>query len=195
PPAGLVADGRAYSELVTRHLIDGALRLVADFHRQNPLRPGIPKASLASRLGATPAAVEALVEKEASLEDRGTVVASAAFSVGRTPQQEEVWDRARRSLREAGWAVPRLSELPLEPELAHALARGGELVRVSEDFAYLPEQIHELTERARSLDDGFTVSEFKDSVGLSRKYAVPLLEWMDANGVTVRTRDRRRARR
>jgi selenocysteine-specific elongation factor len=40
----------------------------------------------------------------------------------------------------------------------------------------------------------FTVAEFRDHFELSRKYAVPLLEWMDANGVTERDGDVRTVR-
>jgi selenocysteine-specific elongation factor len=90
--------------------------------------------------------------------------------------------------------VPRVTELELGIELVHALVREGELVRVSDDFVYLPSQVESLLAILRSISEPFTVSDFKDRSALSRKYAVPFLEWADRSGHTVRQGDTRRLR-
>lgn len=64
-------------------------------------------------------------------------------------------------------------------------------MRVSDDLVYLPDQIEALTGRLEELPPRFTVAAFRDLTGLTRKYAVPLLEWMDRAGATVRTGDER----
>ena len=51
---------------------------------------------------------------------------------------------------------------------------------------YLPEQIEELLARLGDLPERFTVAAFRDAMGLTRKYAVPLLERLDGSGATVR---------
>jgi len=89
---------------------------------------------------------------------------------------------------------PRITELGLHPELVHALVRKGNLVQVSADFCYLPDHLEELASVIRSFESPFTVSEFKERAGISRKYAVPLLEWADDAGITVRIGDKRRLR-
>jgi selenocysteine-specific elongation factor len=84
--------------------------------------------------------------------------------------------------------------LGLDPEIVHLKLREGELVRVSENLVYLPEQISDLTGLMAGLGDGFTVADFRDAARLSRKYAVPILEWSDKEGLTVRRGDVRRFR-
>jgi selenocysteine-specific elongation factor len=94
-----------------------------------------------------------------------------------------------------GLAVPRTSTLGLDDESLHAVLRRGRLVVIAPDVAYLPDQIDDITSRLAGLDDGFTVSEFRDAMGVSRRHAVPLLEWLDANGWTSRRGDIRVVRR
>jgi selenocysteine-specific elongation factor len=94
----------------------------------------------------------------------------------------------------ASHAVPKASDLGLGQELLHLLLRIGKLIRVSDDLVYLPEQIDELVATIKSMGEDFTVAEFRDKTGLSRKYAVPLLEWSDREGLTIRRGDTRRPR-
>jgi selenocysteine-specific elongation factor len=70
----------------------------------------------------------------------------------------------------------------------------GKLVRISEDLVYLPEQIDRIVSELRAMEGSFTVAQFRDRTGLSRKYAVPLLEWADKEGLTIRQGDERRLR-
>jgi selenocysteine-specific elongation factor len=90
--------------------------------------------------------------------------------------------------------VPDESELGIDREVVHFKVRNGDLVRVSEELVYLPAQIEEMTTAMSQLGEEFTVAEFRDAVGLSRKYAVPILEWSDKKGLTVRRGDVRRFR-
>ncbi len=64
-------------------------------------------------------------------------------------------------------------------------------MRIAEDLVYLPETIDEMKRRLGHLPDEFTVADFRDAMGISRRQAVPLLEWLDASGVTVRRGDQR----
>lgn len=172
-----------------------ARRLVDAYHRDHPLRPGIPGATLAERLGVGTGVLDALVDADAMLTSTDAAVRLADHTPGRTPEQEAAWEAAKAMLVEAGpGAAPRADELGLGTELLHALVREGELVRIAPDLVYLPEWIERLSDTMHTFEAPFTVSEFKDATGLSRKYAVPLLEWADGAGVTVRMGDRRRPR-
>jgi selenocysteine-specific elongation factor len=84
--------------------------------------------------------------------------------------------------------------LGIDGELVHALIRHGSLVKVSEDFVYLPEQIARVKEALLAMPPRFTVSQFRDQAGLTRRLAVPLLEWCDRQELTVRQGDERRVR-
>lgn len=169
--------------------------VVEGYHDLHPLRPGIGIAELAEGLGLGSAVTTALIDTVDSVEVSGAFASSIGFAVSFSPQQRSTIDGAKQQLRAAGTAaVPRVSELAIDPTLLHAAVRSGELVQVSSDFVYLPEQIDELLAVIDSIDEPFGVSEFKDRAGLSRKYAVPFLEWTDDTGRTVRTGDVRRRR-
>jgi selenocysteine-specific elongation factor len=72
-----------------------------------------------------------------------------------------------------------------------AAAREGLVVRITPDLVVTP-GLAERSERiVRSAADGITVSAFREILGTSRKYAVPLLEWLDRRGVTRREGDLR----
>jgi len=68
----------------------------------------------------------------------------------------------------------------------------GMVLRI-EDLWYTPKQLEGIKERVRELGakGPFTAAEFRDAVGTSRKYAIPLLEHLDAVGFTRRMGDRR----
>ena len=171
------------------------IEAVARYHVQHPLRPGIGIAELAESLGLPTGVVSALAGTLDGVGLDGAFVSSRDFAVDFTPDQRSTIDAAKRALEAAGTtAVPRVPELGVDPTLLHAAVRAGEFVQVSGEFVYLPEQIDELLAVIESFDEPFGVSEFKDRAGLSRKYAVPFLEWTDDTGRTVRTGDTRRKR-
>ena len=169
-------------------------RITARFQTQHPLRPGIPKAELASQAGADPAEIETLVALADQLVDDGASVRTHDFGVSLTAEQVEAWNQAKASLA-ASLAVPRASQLGLTTELVHALVRGGDLVRIDPDLVYLPDQIAQITDRLPELAEGFTVADFRDAFGLTRRQAVPLLEWLDGAGWTTRRGDGRVVRK
>ena len=194
PPAGLLAEGVAVDPARAEALGAELERRVRDFHAANPLRPGVGVAELASLLRLPQPLVSALASRHPSLRLAAGVVAAADFRVERSVEDERAWRDARRLLEEAGVAPPRLRELGLAPELVHALVRQGELVKVAEDLVYLPHQLERVLELLRSLPQPFTVSQFREQAGVSRRHAVPLLEWTDARGITLRRGDLRTLR-
>jgi selenocysteine-specific elongation factor len=183
--------------MISRSALDEARiavrRHLETFHTANPLRPGMPTAALPNLLGMPAPAVEATIDSDPGIVRDGAMVRLSHFVVDRTGREQD-WAAARRALEAAGTSVPRTSELDIDRELLHALIRDGEVVRISDDFVFLPSLIETIVGQMNALSDGFTVSEFKDQTGLSRKYAVPFLEWADRTGLTVRMGDTRRLR-
>jgi selenocysteine-specific elongation factor len=192
---GLNAGGVVASEAEAGNLVGKLSDLVSAWQASNPLRPGAPKAEMASRLGVDAALVDVLVAASSSLVDDASTIRTADFRPGWDDRNEERWEAARDVLAGAGLAVPRASQLGLDTETLHAAVRAGKVIRVAEDLLYLPEQIDEITRRLADLADGFTVADFRDALGLSRRQAVPLLEWADAQGWTSRRGDTRVVRR
>ena len=195
PAEAVIAGPLALSADAAVHLTAAVVQAVADFHQINPLRPGIPKASLAGSLEVDPAVIDVLVSGSPQLRDDGATVAVEGFGGKLTSAQEDAWEGVRVALQSAGLAVPRIKELGIDQELLHALVRRERVVRIGEDLVYLPEQIAQIIDRLGDLPDRFTVAEFRDAYELSRKYAVPLLEYLDGRRITIRDGDYRRLRR
>lgn len=190
-----VVDGVVFHPREIERLAAEARHRVIGFQAQNPLRPGMPTARLAGELGIGQGTLT-IVCSEAGLVVESSHAHTADHLVGLTEAQEAAWGEAGRLLEMAGvGALPRIPELGLDPEVIHTLVREGKLVKVSDDFVFLPAQIEAIVESLGRLEQPFTVSEFKDATGMSRKYAVPFLEWADGRGgLTVRMGDRRRLR-
>ena len=171
----------------------GAVAAVEQYQTANPLRPGIPKASLASRLDVELGLLEVLVAQSDRLAESGATVTIAGHTVVLSPGDEAAWAAARAQMT-AGLTVPLVPELGLSTELVYALERSGSMIRISSQLAYLPEQIDQIIAGLGDLPDEFTVAELRDHFGLTRKYAVPLAEWLDAEGHTTRKGDLRSIR-
>ena len=120
-------------------------------------------------------------------------MAVAGREIRLDPGTESEWQRTREMLS-AALAVPTIDELGIDPELLHLQIRLGNLVRVSGSLVFLPDQIETIRATIAEMTERFTVADFRDATGLSRKYAVPILEWADMEGLTLRQGDTRRAR-
>ncbi len=190
---GIRADDWVVSRTHGQRLTDRTRRLVERAHEENPLRPGLPIATLAGLLEIPPEIAETLVDQSNELARIGPDVSIEGREIEVSGEQEAEWQSARSAL-ESELAVPSIEDLDIDPELLHLKVRIGDLVKVSEEFVYLPSQIDQILEIIRSMPDGFTVADFRDAAGLSRKYAVPILEWSDRQGVTVRRGDGRTTR-
>lgn len=188
PQAGLLVAAYRLEEIRST-----MLSLVQDFHQQNPLRAGIAAGELAQKLSIPAGLVSELVQQQADLSEQDGLVARTGFADELSEQDLTRWRETEQQIRAAGLLVPSVSELSLSEDLVHALVRQSKLVRIG-SFVFLPEQITQMLEVMARLGEDFTVSEFRQQSGISRKYAVPVLEWMDRQGKTIRSGDRRRLR-
>jgi selenocysteine-specific elongation factor len=193
PPDAMIVGDKVMDPRLVDHLARRAVQLVESDHNDHPLRPGLPIATLAEQLRVDADIAEVLVEISERLERRGPDVALPEHEAGLTAEQDAAWQRAHDALA-TSLAVPDVADLSLDPEVVHLKVRSGELVRISPNLVYLPSQVEELAETMAGLGEEFTVAEFRDAAGLSRKYAVPILEWSDKEGLTVRRGDLRRLR-
>jgi selenocysteine-specific elongation factor len=79
-----------------------------------------------------------------------------------------------------------------DPALIDAAGRAGLVVRISAELIVTPAVVRRATALTRDhADAGLTVSALREALGTSRKYAVPLAEYLDASGVTRRVGDLR----
>jgi selenocysteine-specific elongation factor len=97
------------------------------------------------------------------------------------------------SIGKAGFTPPLTKELGADPVLLRALVEAGELVPIG-DFYLTGDRAQQARTVVRDrIEAGgpVTVAAIRDLLGTSRKYAVPLCEWLDATGATRRHGDTR----
>jgi selenocysteine-specific elongation factor len=186
---------------LARHAVSAAL---AEFARRYPVRWGRAKGELKSQLGKSmdaglfDAALASLVE-EGAVESRADQL-RAAGAPAWTPALQQAQDRVVEALSKAGHSVPELSTLAASsvPDAAEHVQRllfEGKAVRVSQDFVYTKAQweaVESALRRHFETHEGLRVSDLKDLLGVSRKHAIPLLEYCDRVGLTLRAGDERR---
>jgi selenocysteine-specific elongation factor len=194
PRPTLVNRDRAFAGAHVESLLAAAIAAVDRFHKTNPLRRGIPRAQLAEHLNLHSDDLEALLTQSTDLEAVDAEVRRIGFGADLSEEAQQAWESANAALRTAGFGPPKRSDLGLGIEVEHALIRRGDLVEVSTDLLYLPETLDTIVGIAEELPTGFSVADFRDKLGITRKHAIPLLEWMDAAGVTIREGDGRRLR-
>jgi selenocysteine-specific elongation factor len=181
-------------------------REVAAFAAKHPARYGVMKGDLKSGLKATldpalfDAAFESLV-RDGAIETRGERVRPAGEPWQPPPATLAALERVERELEAAGLSVMEAPawQSKLGADAAEVAALGtflGRLVRVSQEFTYTARQLEGLRVKLAAhfaRRPTMTVADFKELSGVSRKYAVPLLEHCDRVGWTVRAGDERKA--
>jgi selenocysteine-specific elongation factor len=179
-----------------------------DYQARYPLRHGIPRGELRSRFASRlkPEAVDALVESlvaTGALHPREDRLRLGESALTLPPQLRAAGDRLREILVAADWTVPSSREALARAgapagqegqEFLVYLAGEGEIVRLADDLIYTRDQLARLESEVTAVlraKGELTVADFKAITGVSRKYAVPLLEYLDGRGVTRRSGDNR----
>jgi selenocysteine-specific elongation factor len=179
---------------------------LAAFHAREPLKAGMSKEELRTRLGSLEERIFlALLERFAAagilVVDKDKV-RGAGHAVRLTPAQQAASDRLEAEFREAGVAPPALDEAfaklgltsPSAQAMAQILVDGRRLVRIREGLYFHAEPLQAAVGRVVAFlreHQAITPQEIKDLLGISRKYAIPLLEWLDTQRLTVRVGDKR----
>jgi len=172
---------------------------VADYHRTYPLRPGMPREELRSRLRLASNIFNSLLAQAAGdrlLVDTGSVVRAPDHEIRFSPSQQEKIDALFERFRRAGVNSPSVKEsrAAVGNDVYEALVALDELRPLNEDVVYRTEQYEEvvngITDHLR--EHGRTdAAEIRDLLDTSRKYAIALLEHLDEIRVTRRIGDER----
>ena len=188
-----------------------SLALLAAFHEREPMREGLSREELRQRLSAQLDArlfqrvVQALVDA-GKVESDKDVVRLKGRGRTLTLGDEAARTRLAAELSAAGLAPPTVTELArklgLSPEklqeLLKVLVAQGTGVRVSEELCFDANALAALRERLVAYlkeQKEITTQGFKDLVGQSRKFIIPLSEYFDREKVTLRVGDKRVLRR
>src|SRR3984957_6946232 len=198
--------------LLGRKAFDDVRRKIAEwverFHRENPLSPGIAREDLRANLGKRVKAqtFRAALEERASekkLDVQGELVKRAGSQIALLPEEAQAKGEIEKAFSDAGLAVPSVKEvlakLSVETKraekLLQILLREKSLVRVSPELIFHRDALGhlkaQLVAHKKAKGERISVPVFKDLTGITRKYAIPLLEYLDRERVTRRAGDER----
>ncbi|MFW5732782.1 MAG: selenocysteine-specific translation elongation factor [Planctomycetota bacterium] len=197
--------GRFLHAEAVRELAESVIEVLGEFHDANPLRQGLAPEELASGLGASDQTLAAALDwlgRRGRLEKRGNVLALQGHAAALSEADIAMCERIRETLKASGVTPPLPAELADQVNLDETtfdkfvtlLADNGDVLRLDEKVLVHPSAV----ERAKAVAlelfhaaSGFTTTEFRDALGVSRKYAVPLLDYLDSIKWTVRSANRR----
>jgi selenocysteine-specific elongation factor len=193
--------GRLYAGKVIDDARRTMIATLEGYHKQHPLEPGMPRELLRASLDDLQlgAAVPDMLVAAGELAYDGGTVRSAAFRVQLDAGQAAAVARIEGIVGKQGGQGSTVGELEAEvtgaQRVAEFLVRDGKLVRIGGDryyatdsLAHVRDQIlHHIRESGRGAP-----SELRVVTGLTRKYLIPILEWMDARGYTRREGDERK---
>jgi len=213
----LAASGRAKSVaepliLVPAKTYEEVLQKIAArverFHKENPLLPGISREELRSSLGRRVrsetfrAALDEFVVRK-KLEVQGELVKRAGSAITLEPEEARAKEQIENAFAAAGLTVPSvkevLSKLLVETKraerLLQILLRDKYLMRITPELVFHRDALAHLKERLstykKTKGERISVPVFKELTGITRKYAIPLLEYLDRERVTRRAGDER----
>jgi selenocysteine-specific elongation factor len=190
---------------VVEHLERRLVQAVAEFQAQNPLVTGMSKEALRERLGLTPEvfalALQHLISSQ-KLELAGELVHLFGHGVVMKAEEAESKKLIENAFLSAGLKVPALKDVlaGLKVDKGRAqkivtlLLRDKTLLKISEDLVFhrsALEQLRKTVLAEKSRSSRIDVARFKDLTGVTRKYAIPLLEYLDREHVTRRVGDER----
>ena len=183
------------------------------YHRREPLAKGILRETLREKIFARFApeifkTTLAHLERENKIVAEKDTIRAAAHNLELSGEEKILRERLQTIYRTARLEVPKLEDALSEAiggtklDRSHArkifqlFLNSGELVKISEEFYFAKNEIENLTAKLRQSAAGLPdrlidVPQFKDLAGISRKYAIPILEYFDRERITRRAGDKR----
>jgi selenocysteine-specific elongation factor len=196
----LLLDAAAFGKLTAK-----LVQSVTEFHAHNPLVPGISRESLRERAVLSPEAFEAGLSfcvSQKSLAITGELVHLPGRGVVMKDEESESRKVIEQAFASARLKVPALKDVlaglkidkTRAQKIVTLLLRDKTLIKVSDDLVFHRSALEELRKEIASMKQQspkIDVARFKDLTGVSRKYAIPLLEYLDRERVTRRVGDQR----
>ena len=190
-------------QLLTRtgwqNLLDKLSKNLQQYHRENPLRLGMPREELRSRLQLSPTVfnplVQAAIENELATEE-GTLLRQPDHQITFSAKQETAVSALQRRLSAAGVTSPSVKECKTAVgedvyfaliDLGQLKQLNSEVVYATPDYEKITGQIIQFLQKNGEID----AAQTRDLLNTSRKYAIALLEHLDDIKITKRVDDKR----
>lgn len=180
--------------------------LLADFHRDNPLKEGMLKEEVRARLFGNKHPNEKIFDILFGAEGitlQKDIVRLSEFSAGVSAIEADVKNKIIRLLDQGAYQPPTRAELQKDLKLSdkeitdilNLMNKEGIIVRINETFYLAKSRYDRIIEMLREFfknKQTITVSEFRELLNTSRKYAMPIIEFLDTKKVTLRIGDVRK---
>ena len=193
------AGGELYTVKKLKELKERVLNLLKESHDQTPIAEGVTREELKSKLKESKELIEKAVKEllsEGKVEEAGGFLRLKGFEPKEEGVYKELVPKVEKLIREGGFTPPTVKEMAqitgAGEERINTVAsylvrrkgyhRVGELLISPESF----EKIRALLKEHFSKKEELSVGEFKDYLGVSRKFAIPLLEYLDSLKLTAR---------
>ncbi|MFQ5419640.1 MAG: selenocysteine-specific translation elongation factor [Anaerolineae bacterium] len=178
---------------------DRMAAVLTAYHQESPLRPGIPREELRSRLQMKAAVFNPFIAQSVAdnlLIDTGSVVHNLEFVVTFTPAQKTAVHQLQQRFARAGINSPSVKEAKaaLGENVYFALVESGQLRQISNDVVYRPEEYEQVATAVTQYlqtHGQINAAQARDLLQTSRKYAIAILEHFDEIRVTRRVDDHR----
>jgi selenocysteine-specific elongation factor len=199
-PLRVEGDQLVTSRAGWENLSAALLKEVESYHRGSPLRPGMPREELKSRVKVAPRVFTASLRKLVSagqLKEAGPLVSLPGFEIRFSPQQEKSAQTLLERFAAGPYAPPSVKECTTEvgEDVYAALVEMKRLVQISPEVVFRSEDYERMRVELDVLfkEQGtLTAAQVRDHFNTSRRYVLALLEHLDSIGVTVREGDVRR---
>jgi selenocysteine-specific elongation factor len=205
PPATRASQLRWLHREVIQKTAAAVMAAIQAFHDANPQRAGIGREELLAGLKTDGVlldmAVETLLQSK-QLERSGTFLARSGSGARLTDRDQQLCDRIAVKLLQAGWAPPGPEELATM--LSEPLPRVGAMMRLLVERGIVMKLDDRVWMHRDAVEAGkqtalklfarapmFSTMDFRDALGVSRKYAVPLVDYLDKVRFTVRSGNNR----
>ncbi len=200
---GLFIHSEFYNKL--KELI---VSIIEEYHKKYPLRAGIPKEELRSRIRAIKDIrlfnymIENLI-KEGLIVSELDNIRIKGYSPTLTREQEKVKSEIEKIYKESKFQPPYFKEIrekwpDLADEVLEYLLSQGILVKIKEDLYLHKESLEKMIADVRAFlkkHGQMSVGDFKALTNTTRKYSIPFLEYLDKSQITVRVGDIRKLRK
>ncbi|MCG2710220.1 MAG: selenocysteine-specific translation elongation factor [Thermodesulfovibrionales bacterium] len=181
----------------------GIDKILNAFHKQNPLKTGMPKEEVRAQLKIDQKIFNALTATMKEVVIDKDLMRLSFFKVSLSEVDKGIETKILNMLEQAGFQPPLKEEiakaLNLQPkqldDILKLMVKQGKLVRINETM-YITKAVYDkiinLLKDFFSRKKEMTIAEFRDVLGTSRKYALPFLEYLDTQRITMRVGDVRK---
>lgn len=178
-------------------------KIMDDFHKKNPLKPGMLKEELRAHLSIEPRLFGNLINSLKDIVLEKELVRLSTFKVALSQVDETVKTKILELLEKSGFQPPTKEELSQSlkmdqkrfSDILKLMSKEGSLIRINDSMYLTSSTYKRMIENLKnffSKKPEMTVAEFRDVLNTTRKYALPFLEYLDSNKITLRVGDIRK---